>query len=227
MFKTLKEGFGARLKELRKEKGFTQEKLAEKLDIAPRQLTRLETGVNFPSVETLEKISFYLEADLKSLFDFTWDKEYSICCTGTDDRPVFEVSTNDRVVDLSSYFKKKKNEPVYDLNQLINVQNSDESMLQSARNINKPFTIVYKDANGELSHVKTYYPDGRIDEVMSKEKVETEKVFKELTDEINDIRYDMNKLKFLKLAKASLTSKDAFNELKSLMKGIEIMMDSK
>ena len=41
MFKNLKEGFGARLKELRRAKGYTQEKLAEKLDITQRQLTRI------------------------------------------------------------------------------------------------------------------------------------------------------------------------------------------
>ena len=51
MFLNLKEGFGQKLKELRKSKGYTQEKLAEKLDITPRQLTRIETGDNFPSVE--------------------------------------------------------------------------------------------------------------------------------------------------------------------------------
>lgn len=113
MFKNLKEGFGARLKELRRAKGYTQEKLAEKLDITQRQLTRIETGENFPSVETIEKISFYLEADLTSLFDFTWDKEYAICSTGTYDKPVFEVCVKDEVVDLSKYLKKNKSPSHY------------------------------------------------------------------------------------------------------------------
>lgn len=227
MFKTLKDGFGVRLKELRKSKGFTQEKLAEKLDIAPRQLTRLETGVNFPSVETLEKICFYLETDLKSLFDFSWDKEYTVYSTGTDDRPVLEVSTSDKVVDLSGFVNKKKSSPSYDINELINIQNSDESMLNSAKNINKPFTIVFKDPNGDLSHIKTYYPDGKIEETMSKENVETEKIYKKLQEDIEEIRKDANKLKFIQLAKDSLTNKESLNELKILIKGMEIIMDSK
>ncbi len=63
MHKNLKTAFGERLKEIRKAKGFTQERLAEVLDISQRQLTRIETGDNFPSVETLERISLYLETD--------------------------------------------------------------------------------------------------------------------------------------------------------------------
>lgn len=225
MFRTLKESFGARLKELRKSKGYTQEKLAEKLDIAPRQLTRLECGINFPSVETLAKLSFYLGVDLKSLFDFSWDKEYSICSTGTDERPVIEVEADAKVIDLSQFGKKKKASSEYDLKQLINVQNSDESMLNSAKNINKPFTIIFKDANGELSHIKTYYPDGRIEETMSKEKVEAEKLYKKISEEIKSIGGDLNKLQFMHLAYKSLSDKEALNDLKSMIKGIEIVLD--
>lgn len=226
MFKTLKEGFGARLKELRKSKGFTQEKLAEKLDIAPRQLTRLERGVNFPSVETLAKISFYLEEDLKSLFDFYWDKEYSLCSTGTDDRPVLEVRADARVIDLTKFVKKKKGTSEYDLKELINVQNSDDSMLKLAKNINKPFTIVFKDANGELSHIKTYYPDGKIEDNMSKERVEVEKGYKELVDDIESLRNDLNKIEFMQLAYNALSDRDSLIQLRNIIQGIEIGLNS-
>ena len=43
---------GKRIKELRKRNGFTQDYLAEKLNIEPRQLSKLETGRNYPSFET-------------------------------------------------------------------------------------------------------------------------------------------------------------------------------
>ena len=43
-------------KELRKAKGYTQEQLAEKLNIGVRSLGKIETGNSFPSMTTLEKI---------------------------------------------------------------------------------------------------------------------------------------------------------------------------
>ena len=48
-----KELLGKRIKELRKQNGFTQEYLAEKLKIEPRQLSKLETGKHYPSFETV------------------------------------------------------------------------------------------------------------------------------------------------------------------------------
>lgn len=44
---------GKRIKELRKQHNFTQDYLAEKLCIEPRQLSKLETGRNYPSFETI------------------------------------------------------------------------------------------------------------------------------------------------------------------------------
>ena len=48
-----KELLGKRIKELRKAKGFTQDYLAEKLNIETRQLSKLETGKHYPSFETV------------------------------------------------------------------------------------------------------------------------------------------------------------------------------
>lgn len=48
-----KELLGKRIKELRKQRGYTQDFLAEKLKIEPRQLSKLETGKHYPSFETI------------------------------------------------------------------------------------------------------------------------------------------------------------------------------
>jgi len=48
-----KELLGKRIKELRKQKEYTQDYLAEKLKIEPRQLSKLETGKHYPSFETI------------------------------------------------------------------------------------------------------------------------------------------------------------------------------
>jgi len=62
--------FGARVKELRKRIGLTQENLAEKLGIGVRSLGKIETGNSFPSCETLEKLIIALNTTNTELFDF-------------------------------------------------------------------------------------------------------------------------------------------------------------
>ena len=61
-----KELLGKRIKELRKLKGFTQDTLAEKLEIEPRQLSKLETGKHYPSFETI--------VSLLKVFDITFEE---------------------------------------------------------------------------------------------------------------------------------------------------------
>jgi transcriptional regulator with XRE-family HTH domain len=66
----IREAFGRKLKEIRKNRDYTQEVLAEMIELSPRQLIRIENGKNFPSVETLNKISHALNIDFQNLFDF-------------------------------------------------------------------------------------------------------------------------------------------------------------
>ncbi len=46
-----------KIKELRSEKGWTQKELAEKLDIHPVNMTKLEQGKSTPSLDTVIKLS--------------------------------------------------------------------------------------------------------------------------------------------------------------------------
>ena len=66
----LKEKLGKRIKELRKEKGLTQENLAELIGIEPPNISKLEKGNHFPQPENIEKIATALNVSVKSLFDF-------------------------------------------------------------------------------------------------------------------------------------------------------------
>nr|WP_026496573.1 helix-turn-helix transcriptional regulator [Butyrivibrio sp. WCD3002] len=51
------EKIGAFLKELRKEKGITQEQFAEVLNVSGRTVSRWETGSNIPDLEVLHCIA--------------------------------------------------------------------------------------------------------------------------------------------------------------------------
>jgi transcriptional regulator with XRE-family HTH domain len=61
---------GKRIKELRKDKGLSQDQLSEKIGIDPKHLSRVELGKSFPYMETLEAIAESLEVDVKDLFEF-------------------------------------------------------------------------------------------------------------------------------------------------------------
>ena len=60
---------GEFLKELRKEKGITQEQLAEQLNVSRRSVSRWETGSNLPDVDILIEMADYYEVDLRELID--------------------------------------------------------------------------------------------------------------------------------------------------------------
>ena len=70
-----KELLGLKIKELRKQKKLTQEKLAEILNLDIGYVSKLEVGRNFPTIGTLEKIAGALDVELYELFQFTSAKE--------------------------------------------------------------------------------------------------------------------------------------------------------
>ena len=67
---SIKTKFGRRLKELRKNRGFTQEQLSELVSIEPTNLSKIESGIHFPQPEKLEKIAQALNVNIAELFEF-------------------------------------------------------------------------------------------------------------------------------------------------------------
>ena len=60
---------GSFLKELRKEKGLTQEQLAERLKVSSRSVSRWETGNNMPDLSILVELSDFYNLDIKEIID--------------------------------------------------------------------------------------------------------------------------------------------------------------
>lgn len=54
--KSKNNNFGKKLKQIRKSKGLTQEKLAELADVHEKHISKLELGTMLPSFKTLNKI---------------------------------------------------------------------------------------------------------------------------------------------------------------------------
>jgi len=60
---------GGFLRELRKEKGLTQEQLAEQFNISRRSVSRWETGTNMPDVGLLIELADFLDVDIREIID--------------------------------------------------------------------------------------------------------------------------------------------------------------
>lgn len=60
---------GRFLKTLRKEKGLTQEQLAEQFSVSSRTVSRWETGSNMPDVGMLVELADFYDVDLREIID--------------------------------------------------------------------------------------------------------------------------------------------------------------
>lgn len=67
---SVKKLLGRRIREIRKLRGYTQEQLAELLEISPPSISKIENGVFQPSEENLENIAKVLNVEIFKLYMF-------------------------------------------------------------------------------------------------------------------------------------------------------------
>lgn len=66
--------FGKRFKEIRKQFGYTQDKMAEIAGIEPQSISKIESGKNFPLLTNLDKIASRLGIELEDFFNYEHKK---------------------------------------------------------------------------------------------------------------------------------------------------------
>lgn len=209
----IKKSFGEQLKICRKIRNFTQEKLAEQIGVNLRQLARIEAGESFVSAETLYNICNVLEISPKLLFDFEIKDE--ILMTGSGDNMHFKVIKNGNLIQL---INKQANDAQVQNDK--ESQDFDKRMLKAASSINKNI-IVDEIKDGNVYQTKIYKPSGVID---IEYKNEENKNYNDLLDDVQKIKNDKNKIEYLTLAYKSLTDIGALEELKSMIRGIELTL---
>jgi transcriptional regulator with XRE-family HTH domain len=69
MMPSLRIQFGQRLRALRRERGLTQEQLAELTKLSVDFISLVERGVNAPSFETIEQLAKSLKVKVVELFE--------------------------------------------------------------------------------------------------------------------------------------------------------------
>lgn len=88
---------GAFLRELRKEKGLTQEQLAEKFNVAGRTVSRWETGNNLPDLSLLVELADFYDVDIRELID------------GERKSEIMDTEIKDTLVHVAEYAENEKN----------------------------------------------------------------------------------------------------------------------
>ena len=74
--------FSENFKQLRKEKGYTQEKIAEVLGVTGQTISRWELGMCYPDIELLPSIANYFGVSIDQLFGYNCDREAKISAIG-------------------------------------------------------------------------------------------------------------------------------------------------
>lgn len=62
--------FGEHLSKLRRNRGLTQQNVADKLNVERTTISYYERGITSPNIETLKKLTLILNVDFNTMFDF-------------------------------------------------------------------------------------------------------------------------------------------------------------
>jgi transcriptional regulator with XRE-family HTH domain len=86
---------GGFLRDLRKEKGLTQEQLAEKFGVSSRSVSRWENGNTMPELGILVELADYYEVDIKEIID------------GERKSEIMEKETKETLLKIADYTDKQ------------------------------------------------------------------------------------------------------------------------
>lgn len=95
-----KKFLGAKIKDIRRNRGYTQDFLSERIGIDPKHLSRIECGKNSPSLDLLYKICSVLKVNPSVLFDESMLKSKQELI-----RDISEILKNEPESDVRKYYK--------------------------------------------------------------------------------------------------------------------------
>lgn len=97
---------GKKIKELRKSKGFTQQQLAELIDIDDKHLSKIENGIHLPTYSTLKKLSKALCYNLQDIEDVSI--ENSIVSNPIYQKALKVLNSANSDIQLQNYYEALK-----------------------------------------------------------------------------------------------------------------------
>lgn len=220
--KNLREAFGLKVREIRKVKNYTQEVFAEMIDLSPRQLIRIENGENFPSADTLGKISLTLNVQLKKLFDFQWNENEMYFTNNLYKKPFLRVIKNGDDVIIKQISQSKKDS--FETRKNLKINEYESLITNFCKKTNKSVTVEIFE-NKKRMAIKTFHPNNKIQTILSEEDVQKNELYDEIITRISNLSSDEEKLKYIKIAMDALDDKVALEKLLILIQGIKLVIN--
>lgn len=167
-------GFGDNLKLIRKERGITQEQLAEMLEVSRQAVSKWEAGSGYPETEKLLLIAKKLEVSLDYLMDNepndSKEKEESVVAYPKTNHIIISMFDGSQTVNCMSVKYSKimapaKNEPTYILQGVDKVGFFGPHMVilgwyNDEASIKKEMEEILQAIDkGETTYVLKYYTD--------------------------------------------------------------------
>lgn len=215
--------FKERFKTLRKKLGLRQQDMANSLSVPSTTISKYELGLVKPSSELLAKIGMIYDVNLNWLLTgegpiFT--NENNIMATGTDGKPFLRlVKSANQILQVESMSMIPSSE-IENIEQC-KATDSDNYMINLAKKLNKILTVEYFDNNQKLG-VKNFNPNGNIEKVPvispNKDNEKNSKLNKKLDEALKNPQ----KREFIEIAIDALQDPKAMEQLKILIKGIEL-----
>lgn len=214
--------FSVRCRELRKKLGITLKEMSEDIGIPLSSISKYEQGIIKPGVDILSRIAKIYKVNLN------WLIANQGLMFEPEDLFLGNVSDNDIRIRLVKYDNRVKvhslsNEMLDEAVDLksISLSNPDASILKIADKAQRPVVVEFNQPEGEDS-IKVYYPNGTIETLNREENAERNVLVKKIKSKLEGAPHIANRLEFINTSIDALDDKIAFDQLKALMKGMEI-----
>ena len=146
----------------------------------------------------------------------------TMLATGTDDVPVLRLVQKDEKVRIQATQEQIRE---MDIPKQIDVASTEDVMSKTAQRMKKALTVEYFN-DKTRKYIKTYHPNGEIEVNISEKNIESEDIQSYIKDKMRNYSNQMEKLEFIKLAVDAISSSKSLNELKILLKGMELAQNS-
>ena len=204
---------GLNIRKYRKARNLSQEQLSEMIGIQPRQMSKLETGIHFPSLKTLENLCAILDVIPRDLFDFDYSTEDVLeILDGTYNVSNYRVLKSDNVYQLLNKENKSRNIVTNPSEKYI-----EQNFIEMSKNTQEAITVEYFE-NNKYANTVVYYPDGTYKLFSPKKDDKVNNLLKEIIK----ISNDTSKIEYLTLALSAFDNPNAISELELILKGLKL-----